>query len=196
MADGAQARTQPRASSTVPLSMYGNVRDFGRMSLDAFAALGWARVSLLRTVDELGFASGARPADAAVRNRQMLAAWKRYGTTVCRGLGRAGSEEAGGAGAGAGAGTGTGTGKETGTGTGTGDADGDGHVALADCLAHFILRLAFCRTAELRAWFASVETALFKWRFQNTMLSADRAAFVGRQDILGFLQVIEQEFVE
>ncbi|KAF8060629.1 DNA primase large subunit [Scenedesmus sp. PABB004] len=39
-------------------------------------------------------------------------------------------------------------------------------AARADLVSHHILRLAYCRTAELRAWLLAQETALFKYRFK------------------------------
>ncbi|CAN6642193.1 DNA primase large subunit [Trichomonascus vanleenenianus] len=50
-----------------------------------------------------------------------------------------------------------------------------------DHYSHFILRLAFCRSAELRARFVSLETALFKIRY-NTDDSSLREAFISSLD--------------
>ncbi|KAL6566027.1 hypothetical protein OROHE_005082 [Orobanche hederae] len=35
-----------------------------------------------------------------------------------------------------------------------------------DMISHFVLRLVYCREEELRKWFLSVETTLFRYRFQ------------------------------
>ncbi|KAG6499588.1 hypothetical protein ZIOFF_039378 [Zingiber officinale] len=34
-----------------------------------------------------------------------------------------------------------------------------------DIISHFVLRLAYCRMDELRKWFLSMETSLFRYRF-------------------------------
>ena len=39
--------------------------------------------------------------------------------------------------------------------------------ARKDRFSHFILRLAYCRTEDLRRWFLQNEVELFKWRFVN-----------------------------
>jgi hypothetical protein len=52
------------------------------------------------------------------------------------------------------------------------------HTSLQDCLAHFIGRLAFCRSADLRAWFVDGEVALLMWRVRNTLTPDERAAWV------------------
>lgn len=36
-----------------------------------------------------------------------------------------------------------------------------------DHFSHFILRLAYCRSEDLRRWFLQNEIELFKWRFAN-----------------------------
>ncbi|XP_049391549.1 probable DNA primase large subunit [Solanum stenotomum] len=34
-----------------------------------------------------------------------------------------------------------------------------------DIISHFVLRLVYCRMEELRKWFLSIETTLFRYRF-------------------------------
>ncbi|KAL5706512.1 hypothetical protein ACHQM5_024672 [Ranunculus cassubicifolius] len=35
-----------------------------------------------------------------------------------------------------------------------------------DIISHFVLRLVYCRTDDLRKWFLSMETTLFRYRFK------------------------------
>ncbi|XP_074296306.1 putative DNA primase large subunit isoform X1 [Silene latifolia] len=44
-----------------------------------------------------------------------------------------------------------------------------------DIISHFVLRLVYCRTDELRNWFLSMETTLFRYRFKLKSLDAQRA---------------------
>ena len=38
-----------------------------------------------------------------------------------------------------------------------------------DAVSHFVLRLAYCRTADLRRWFLQHECELFRSRFRNEL---------------------------
>lgn len=57
------------------------------------------------------------------------------------------------------------------------DETNEEHRRLKDHYSHFILRLAFCRSDELRQRFIHAETTLFKIRY-NTDDSDDRRAFI------------------
>lgn len=48
-----------------------------------------------------------------------------------------------------------------------------------DSISHFILRLAYCRTDELRQWMVRFETALFKYRWQM-LYKQERFDFISR----------------
>ncbi|KAJ2944582.1 hypothetical protein O0L34_g3933 [Tuta absoluta] len=51
--------------------------------------------------------------------------------------------------------------------TGCSTQESDLHMRRKDHIAHFILRLAYCRTEELRRWFIARESELFKMRFMT-----------------------------
>ncbi|XP_004504396.1 probable DNA primase large subunit isoform X2 [Cicer arietinum] len=44
-----------------------------------------------------------------------------------------------------------------------------------DIISHFVLRLVYCRTEDLRKWFLSMECALFRYRFRFLTPEAQRA---------------------
>ncbi|XP_021899643.1 probable DNA primase large subunit [Carica papaya] len=48
-------------------------------------------------------------------------------------------------------------------------------VVNKDIISHFVLRLVYCRTEELRRWFLTMETALFRYRFRLENLEAQKA---------------------
>jgi DNA primase large subunit len=64
-------------------------------------------------------------------------------------------------------------------GSGCGQTESELQMRKRDHISHFILRLAYCRSEELRRWFLSREEDLFRTRF--TSLSAE--------DIQRFMQI-------
>lgn len=74
------------------------------------------------------------------------------------------------------------------------DENNEEHRRLKDHYSHFILRLAFCRSEELRQRFIRAETALFKIRY-NTDDPKDRAMFVKSLD-LDWEPVSNEEILE
>ncbi|KAI0362235.1 DNA primase large subunit [Trametes cingulata] len=51
-----------------------------------------------------------------------------------------------------------------------------------DHIGHFVLRLAFCRSEELRRRFVKAETSLFRIRYENVVEGAEREAFLSSRD--------------
>lgn len=80
------------------------------------------------------------------------------------------------------------------------DTDSSGSTKLfaqrqKDHYSHFILRLAFASTEDLRRRFTRVETMLFRLRFNNDDLS-ERSAFVSSLDLDWWEPVTKEERVE
>lgn len=74
----------------------------------------------------------------------------------------------------------------------TGVADEPDYQARrADHISHFILRLAFCRSDELRRWFLNRELELFKLRFSN--LSKKNVAKFLQINTLNYVPITEEE---
>lgn len=130
------------------LSMYDRVENFQKMSLDQFAQLGWDRVRVLQKFDELS--SNTDDPAAALDSKRREVVRKHLHVKAQK---RAFKSR---------------------------HFDDEQLVltnTLKDALSHFILRLAYCRSAELRNWLLAQEVALFKYRFQ-TAGRKKQAAFV------------------
>lgn len=61
-----------------------------------------------------------------------------------------------------------------------------------DHVSHFVLRLAFSRTEELRRRFVHAETALFRWKLETEHL-AEREAFLRSQDFVWHVVAPEEQ---
>ncbi|KAL5188054.1 putative DNA primase large subunit [Glycine soja] len=61
-----------------------------------------------------------------------------------------------------------------------------------DIISHFVLRLVYCRTEDLRKWFLSMETALFRYRFR--LLNAEAQRTVMEEFDLPYRAVSNVEF--
>ena len=63
-----------------------------------------------------------------------------------------------------------------------------------DIVSHFILRLAYCSTEDLRRWFLQQECSLLKYRLES-MSDEDRADFMSMNG-LNFEQVTRDEKID
>lgn len=75
--------------------------------------------------------------------------------------------------------------------TGCSTADAESHVRREDYISHFILRLAYCRSQDLRNWFVSRELELFKMRFHN--LSTDGVKLFMKANHLDYTPISNEE---
>lgn len=75
--------------------------------------------------------------------------------------------------------------------TGCSSADADTLIRREDYLSHFILRLAYCRSLDLRNWFIAREIELFKMRFMN--LSPDGKKTFMSANNLNYTPISESE---
>lgn len=66
--------------------------------------------------------------------------------------------------------------------------------ARKDSIAHFILRLAYCKSEDLRRWFLAQESNLFRFRLER-LSDDERASFMG-QNGLDFELITQQEVNE
>ena len=62
-----------------------------------------------------------------------------------------------------------------------------------DWISHFVLRLAYCRTEDLRRWFLAQEVALLKWRLGH---SAARSTTQALESVLPEAKLISQKELE
>ncbi|XP_062149819.1 probable DNA primase large subunit [Alnus glutinosa] len=66
-------------------------------------------------------------------------------------------------------------------------------VVNKDIISHFVLRLVYCRTEDLRKWFLSMETALFRYRFLQLKSAEAQRALMAEFD-LPYKAVSNSEF--
>ncbi|KAF2359407.1 DNA primase large subunit eukaryotic/archaeal [Trinorchestia longiramus] len=65
-----------------------------------------------------------------------------------------------------------------------------------DHVSHFVLRLAYCRTEELRRWFVAQEVDLFRARFLHTANSKPEVMAFIRDNDLYFSPITNEELLE
>ncbi|KAL0925589.1 hypothetical protein M5K25_003944 [Dendrobium thyrsiflorum] len=65
-----------------------------------------------------------------------------------------------------------------------------------DLISHFVLRLVYCRTDELRKWFLSMETTLFRYRFRLESPESQRMLMAEFQLPYKALNYVEYERVK
>jgi len=70
--------------------------------------------------------------------------------------------------------------------------DSSSEGELKDAVSHFVLRLAYCRTEELRRWFLTQECVLFKCRFKK-LLGHEQQEFM-RQNQLPYHPLAPAEY--
>ena len=69
---------------------------------------------------------------------------------------------------------------------------GTAEERMADNTSHFVLRLAYCKSEDLRRWFLQHECDLFRFRFQHNSSSAQIDAFM-RENNLGYSPITHEE---
>ncbi|CAG5056589.1 unnamed protein product [Parnassius apollo] len=75
--------------------------------------------------------------------------------------------------------------------SGFGTSESDLHARRKDHIGHFILRLAYCRTEELRRWFVARELELFKLRFMT--MKSDAVVEFFKINKLCYTNISEEE---
>lgn len=78
--------------------------------------------------------------------------------------------------------------------TSCGTADTDLQARRKDHIAHFILRLAYCRTEELRRWYIARELELFKMRF--IIMRGEAVDTFFKLNNLRYTNISEEEMME
>lgn len=76
-------------------------------------------------------------------------------------------------------------------GLGQNNQEADLQTRRSDHISHFILRLAYCRSEELRRWFITRELELFKMRFQS--LTSEGVSQFFKSNNLNYVPINEYE---